>query len=193
MGRLRLYEKSGSYNEAFEIIDRIEERLENAPGRINKEQELLFISTIALVCFGAGRYKESLHWLNRVLNDNEANLRQDIYSYARIFNLVVHYELGNFELLEYVIKSTSRYLNKRQRDFELELTILNFMKRLARKTGGHSQERIFREFQTALNRHFQNGTDQIMLEYFNFPAWVESKLEGISFLEACSRPLKLRA
>ncbi len=193
LGRLRILEKQGEFDKAFEIIDEIEHRLENSPGRINKEQELLFITTIALVCFGAQRYKESLHWLNRVLNDNEANLRQDIYSYARIFNLVVHYELGNFELLEYVIKSTTRYLNKRQRDFELELTILNFMKRLAKRTSGQSQESVLLEFKSELQKHFQNETDQIILEYFNFPAWVESKLKGTSFREACSRPVALRA
>ena len=36
----------------------------------------------------------------RCIDDPEPALRQDIFTYARLFNLVVHYELGNFELLE---------------------------------------------------------------------------------------------
>src|SRR5690606_22553203 len=112
LAELRIYEKQGEFEKAIELVDEIERGIEASDGKINKEQELLFMFSIASVYFGAGKYKDSLAWLNRVLNDNEPNLRQDIYSYARLFNLVIHYELGNYDLLEYITKSTSRYLTK---------------------------------------------------------------------------------
>jgi hypothetical protein len=54
---------------------------------------------------GGNEMNKALFWLNKVLNDNEPTLRQDIFTYARLFNLVVHYELGNFDLLEYIVRS----------------------------------------------------------------------------------------
>ena len=158
--------------------------LDENEGKINKEQELLFLNTISTVYFGAGRVKESLQWLNRVLNDNEPNLRQDIYSYARLFNLVVHFELGNYDLLEYIIKSTTRYLSKRQRDHELEVVIINNMKKLIRATQNADWRDHFVAFREELIEQLDRQNDKIILDYFNFVVWIDSKIKGVSFEEA---------
>ncbi len=172
-------------------IDTIVRGLDENEGRMNKEQELLFLNTISTVYFGAGRYKESLQWLNRVLNDNEPNLRQDIYSYARLFNLVVHFELGNYDLLEYIIKSTTRYLSKRQRDHELEVVILNYMKRLVRGTQNADLRDIFVEFKEELSEQLSRQNDEIILDYFNFIIWIDSKIKGIPFHQATKEQYEL--
>lgn len=184
LAELRIYEKKGEFEKAIEIVDDIVNGIESSEGKVNKEQELLFMVSIASVYFGAGNYKESLQWLNRVLNDNEPNLRQDIYSYARLFNLVVHYELGNFDLLEYINKSTSRYLTKRQRNHQLEIMILNYMKTLSRMAGKPEQIDVFKEFKKEIEAYKHSSTDQVIFDFFNYPVWLDSKIEGISFREA---------
>jgi tetratricopeptide (TPR) repeat protein len=184
LAELKIYERRGEFEKALKIIPAIEEGLELNKTKINKEQELLFQNGIATVYFGAGMYKESLQWLNQVLNDNETNLRQDIYSYARLFNLVVHYELSNYDLLEYIIKSTYRYLSKRQRDHELEITIIEFMKRLARHGANPGTTEIFKEFKTELNEKLDTLQDQVLLDYFNYRIWIDSKINEIPFHEA---------
>lgn len=184
LAELRIYEKKGEFEKAIAIVEPIVKRIEKSDGKINKEQELDFMVNIASVYFGAGNYKESLQWLNRVLNDNEPNLRQDIYSYARLFNLVVHYELGNFDLLEYIIKSTTRYLAKRQRDHELEILILDSMKKLARIAGRPEKFDAFKTFKKDIDSHLSNATDEIIFEFFNFPVWLDSKIAEVSFRQA---------
>ncbi len=184
LAEIRILEQKGEYEEALKVVDKIIEIMENSSARILKEHELFFLNSIASVYFGAGRHKESLQWLNRVLNDNESSLRQDIYSYARLFNLVVHYELQNHDLLKYVIKSTFRYLSRRKRDHDLEVTILTHMKRLAANRGDYLQERvIFQEFKEALNDCLQDESNRIILSHFNYPAWIESKLRNLPFAD----------
>ncbi|MFT5248098.1 MAG: tetratricopeptide (TPR) repeat protein, partial [Gammaproteobacteria bacterium] len=184
LAEMRIYEKKGEYEKAISNIDIVVNGLDINEGRMNKEQELLFLNTISTVYFGAGRYKESLQWLNRVLNDNEPNLRQDLYSYARLFNLVVHFELGNYDLLEYIIKSTTRYLSKRERDHDLEVVILNYMKRLVRGTQNSDLHEIFVEFKEELSAQLSRQNDEIILDHFNFIIWIDSKLKGIPFDQA---------
>jgi tetratricopeptide (TPR) repeat protein len=184
LAEMRIYEKKGEYEKAIVNIEFVVNGLDYNEGKMNKEQELLFLNTISTVYFGAGRYKESLQWLNRVLNDNEPNLRQDLYSYARLFNLVVHFELGNYDLLEYIIKSTTRYLSKRERDHDLEVVILNYMKRLVRGTQNSDLHDIFVEFKEELTEQLSRQNDEIILDYFNFIIWIDSKLKGIPFDQA---------
>lgn len=178
---MRIFEKTGDYEQATGVAEQVAKWLGENEGRINKEQELLFHNTISTVYFGAGRYKESLQWLNRVLNDNETHLRQDIYGYARLFNLVVHYELGNYELLRYIIKSTSRYLSKRRRDHDLEMVIIKYMKQLSKKPDSSTETEIFREFAEALDRQLASDRDRILIDFFDYTTWIRSHIEHIPF------------
>jgi tetratricopeptide (TPR) repeat protein len=114
---LVLLHAKGEFQKSVDLISEIEKQQENYKGKVSKEMELLLTYNKAYSYFGIGDFKRALLCLNEVLNDNEQNLRQDIYSFARLFNLVIHYELGNYDFLEYVVKSASRYLNKQERNY----------------------------------------------------------------------------
>jgi tetratricopeptide (TPR) repeat protein len=105
LSELRLLDRSGEHARAMELVAPIIEGMEALGSRLQKEHELEFFFALVCVHFGAGEMNKALFWLNKVLNDNEPTLRQDIFTYARLFNLVVHYELGNFDLLEYIVRS----------------------------------------------------------------------------------------
>ncbi len=192
LAEIKICERTGAYKTALLLADTIIKSLEGDNARINKEHELHFLNSIASVYFGAEMYKESLQWINRVLNDNENHLRQDVYSYARLFNLVLHFELGNLDLMEYSIKSTYRYLAKRQRDHQLEVTILQYMKRLAKYRSSSHKKTIFREFAAALDECLQTESNRIVLTHFNYPAWINSKIEDITFAEAARRQYEVK-
>src|SRR5690606_5919461 len=108
-----------------------------------KEQQVLFTYHKAISYFGIGDYKRALSFVNDVLNDNEQNLQQDIYSFARIFNIVLHYELENYDFLEYVIKSTNRYLSKQGRDYETENMIIKYIRKLAKVLSPADKHEVF--------------------------------------------------
>jgi hypothetical protein len=102
---------------------------------------------------------------------------------------VIHYELGNTDLLEYTIKSTARYLQKRNRDFDMEKLVLDQFKKLIRVSGANAKRELIQEFkakvESILNeKQHQPAHSELLrslLKYFDFPAWIDSKLEGKSF------------
>jgi len=184
LAKLRLSQRTGEIQMAVTTIEPILERIEEFRGRINKEQEIEFYYNFAYIFFGIGEYNKALFWINKVLNDNETNLRQDIYGYARLFNLVIHYELGNHDLLDYIIKSTHRYLNKRNRAYEIESVVITHLKKLSKAYDKGQEKKIMAEFVPELSKTILTDTDQVVLDYFNFVAWAKSKLEDQTFPEA---------
>lgn len=185
LSRLLIFERQGEFLKAVEIIDEIQAQMEVHREKLNKEQELLFYYTFSYIFFGAGMFNKSLQWLNKVLNDNESKLRQDIYSFSRLFNLVIHYELGNYDHLEYIIKSTFRYLHKRQRAYQVETTIIKYLRKIAKVT---DEDKITAQFKDLLqevkNIFKQDASEKVILEYFDCIAWIESKINGLSYAEA---------
>jgi len=180
---LLLFNRQGQYAEAVEYCNSLALELEEMESDLNKEKKIVFYYLIAYIYFADGQLREALQWINKVLNDNESNLRQDIYSYSRIFNLMIHYELGNFDLLEYIIKSTNRYLNKSDRDYEFETTLVDYIKRLAKNQPAEERITIFKELSEELNKRFTNPYNRVVLEYIDFKSWIGSKIEGKPFAE----------
>lgn len=192
LSELRLLDRCGEHDQALGLVDEILEGLEKAGPRLHKEHQLEFFFALAEVYFGAGQHSKALFWLNKVLNDNEPTLRQDIFTYARLFNLVLHYELGNFDLLEYIVRSTQRFLNKRQRDFQVENTLVDHIKRLAKAETPELKEELFRSLRTELVELFRDPNESLVLKYFDVLSWVDAHIRGISFSESVRRSLAAR-
>ncbi len=187
IARLMLLNKSGDFESAVALSETLFAELERYGDRINKEQRLLFTYTIAYAFFGAGKHKESLQWINTVLNDSEQTLRHDIYNFAHLLNLLIHYELGNHELLEYSIKSTARFLNKKEKDYQAESIVLSYLKKLIKPQNALDRKEIYEKMQIELEALFGNPVESVVLEYVDVLAWLDAHLSGESFAECVKR------
>ena len=184
IGRLQLYNRQGKFDEALNLHPIIEKGLSEFEEKINKEKQLLFNYNLGYAYFGAGDYRRALKFINIVLNDNEKQLRQDIYSFSRIFNLIIHFELNNHDFLEYDMKSAARYLNKHEKDYEVEKLFMTEMRNLARVENVDDRLKIFGKFNSQLDSLLKIDRENVIQEYFDLRAWVKSKLKGISFSDA---------
>jgi tetratricopeptide (TPR) repeat protein len=187
---LALFHAMGEFEQAVVKIPKIEELQEHYGDKVSKEQEILLTYNKAYSYFGAGDYKKALQYINQVLNDNEQNLRQDIYSFARLFNLVLHYELENYDFLEYVIKSTNRYFSKQERDFEVETVCIKHIRKLAKCVTQNERLTELQNMKKDLDELLKDHNEQVVQEYFNIAAWVESKLKRLTMSEAVKLSIK---
>jgi len=187
---LSMMQRMGNFEESTKLIEKIEELEKIYEGKISKEQEILFTYQKSISYFGVNDYRKALTYINDVLNDNEQNLRQDIYSFARIFNLILHYELENYDFLEYVIKSTNRYFNKQGRAFEAENVLIKSIKKLAKTVTLQDRTKIFNQLKSELKEVMKNRHEQVLFEYFDIEAWIESKLNKSSFGKEIKGKLK---
>ena len=96
-------------------------------------------------------FKNALKWINIFLNLPKTNLRADLQCSARLINLIIHYELGNYELVDYSLKSTYRFIFKRDRMYKVERLVLRSIKQLAQVGRGEEADLIFRKMQQELD------------------------------------------
>lgn len=178
---LNLLHKKGDFSKSIALIDEIDKKSLIFSDKINKEQELRFLYSKAYSYFGIGEFKKSLSFLIDVLNDNEQNLRQDIYSFSRLLNLIIHFELENYDYLEYVIKSTNRYLSKYEKDYKIEDLIIKNIRKLAKSPNSIAQLEVFDSMKKEVLKLLESHNEQVILEYFNVLAWINSKLNKSTF------------
>ena len=111
-----------------------------------------------------------------VLNNNENMLRQDIFTFAQLVNLIIHFELGNLDLLEYTIKSVKRFVTKKESNHQFENVFLKGMRKLIKAKNPDDLTSIIENFRAELTKVLEDPYEKVALEYFDFTAWLDTKL-----------------
>lgn len=173
------YFMTGDFPRGVALLHKIEKRLEGYIGMLDKHSELVLFYKIASLYFGNGNYREALKWLNRIINSEDQDIREDVQSFARILNLITHYELGNRDVIEYYIRSTYRYLLKKDDLHLFQQYILEFIRNLGKDTKTELVDRfvLLRSHLVALS---ESRFDKRAFVYFDIISWLESKIEGRS-------------
>lgn len=174
--QIYLYNQLGKFQSAIDYFEATSKERPNLIKSFNKEQLIVMHFNMANAYFGNGEFKNALKSINEIINDNETNLRQDIYSFSRILNIFIHYELGNFDYLDYIMKSTSRFLKKTQKDYQFEKVIIQNISKLIKADGKHLIEELYDTFSSEINLLLSQPEERVILAYFNLPEWIEKKL-----------------
>lgn len=116
--------------EGLSLIKEIESEFEKYPGMIEYDLEMLLYNNFSTIYLVNEKYNECLKCLNFLLNNPRLKFRPDVEFRTRIFFLIAHYELKNYDLLQHLIKSTYQYLNKRKLLHKTEKRILTFLKQI---------------------------------------------------------------
>lgn len=169
------------FESGLKLVNDINAGLEKYKGKMQRDDEIVLIYSLCRICLISGKFADALKYSNLLLNHPLIEIRSDIFCYVKILNLIIHYELGNYELIEYLIKSVYKFLAKRKKLYKFENLILSFIRKIPRK---YSEEKfieslvVLRKELIVLNKE---PLERNVFYYFDFISWVESKIEGKSF------------
>jgi len=160
---------------------------EKLESKIPTQQKIILLFFMAIFNFIAGNFKDASVWLGKMIGMPNVDLSQDYQCYARIVNLVVHYELDNIDSLEYALKSTYHYLSKRKKAYLYEKIVLDYMRRSFRIKTKEGLIELFALMRNDLLKIKDNPYEQNAFDAFNLIPWLDSKIENIPFLEAARK------
>ncbi|MEO1627624.1 MAG: hypothetical protein AAFV25_20905, partial [Bacteroidota bacterium] len=135
------------------------------------------------IYFGIGDFDQALEALNQWLNLPRSVERQDLQSLARILNLILHFEMGNTLLLEYLLRSTYRYLRTRNRIHGFERRVLAFIRESNKFKSRQELKQGFVQLKQSFEELAQIPSEKVVFQYFDFIAWLDSKIRNIPFQE----------
>lgn len=181
---MALYTSQGLFKEGLVFAERVKKELPDYEEHIFDSNKVSLYYDMFYIYFGSRKYQASLEWMNRLLNETGLKVREDIQLTARLTNLILHYELKNFDLLPYLLRRTYDYLNKRKQSDTIEKTLLRFMSKLLRIKTDRRKDmmQVFSEIKGGMQQLARKPAEARMLtEYFDYASWLESKIENRPF------------
>ncbi len=168
----------GSFSEGVKLVPEIVAFLDKNKIYIDNHNILSFYYKIACLYFGSGDYKNTIKYLNLVINYKDTELRTDIQCFARILNLITHFEMNNFDLIEYLVKNAYHFISKMKDLHRAQKEVLFFL----RKLPAIPPNKLDNAFKELLNKLKQLQNDQYEKRpflYLDIISWLESKISGM--------------
>jgi len=175
--RINLYFLQGTFTKGLRLVPFLEEMLKEYGPYLDTHRVLVFYYKIASLYFGSGNNEKAIDYLNRIINQ-KGDLRTDLQCYARLLHLIAHYELGNFDLLEYLIKSVYRYMAKMENLSKVEEEMFVFLRR-SFHVGAHALKPEFEKLLAKLKKYEGNPVEARAFAYLDVISWLESKISGV--------------
>lgn len=149
-----------------------------------------FLFQYFYIYFGTADYDKALDYLNDWLNLPRSVERQDLQSLSRILNLIIHFEMNNSILLDNLFRSTYRFLKNRNRVFDFEKRMLDFIREVNTLTSKKEIKAAFIRLKTDFENYSKEPSQRVMFQYFDFISWVDSKIDGRDFAEVVRQKYK---
>jgi hypothetical protein len=170
------YLEKEDYTGGIKAIPAIAEDLKKFKGKIDKDREIATMFYIAKLYFLAGQFEKALEQTNSLLNNKAIGYREDIQSNVKLVNLLIHYELKNYNLLEYLLESTQRFLNRKGKLYRIETRIIGTLKKLCKAETPEDTHLCFRGFRDELLKLKGDPENEALFRYFDYVKWAESKM-----------------
>jgi hypothetical protein len=177
ISKLNLHFLDGTFTEGLSLVPFIEEKLKEYEIYLDRHRALVFYYKIACLYFGSGDYGRTIDYLNKIINW-KVDLRTDLQCYSRLLHLIAHYELGNFELLEYLMKSVYRFMAKMGNMSGVEEAIFAFLRKSFKLSPGKIRPEL-EALLEKLKKYEKNRFETRAFAYLDIISWLESKVRNV--------------
>lgn len=175
----------GSFTEGLSLIPGIEEKIKAYEIYLDRHRILVFYYKIGCLYFGSSNFEKAVDYLNKIINW-KVDLRTDLQCYSRLLHLISHYELGNEDLMDHLIKSVYRFMAKMHNLSVVEEEIFKFIRtsfHVPMKNIRPELEKLLVKLKALKSNRFENRA----FLYLDIISWLESKLENIPVQEVLKK------
>jgi hypothetical protein len=175
------YTNTRQYQQGNRYITELKEQILIYENKSDYPSYYTLCSGVQEFYFVFGDFKQALQWNNRVLNHPEIKLYYHFYYDARVSEIIIHYELGNEDTFQSLVKSHELFLKKNINTSKFENTFLSFFKQLVKITEPQKRKPVFTHFLDQLRELEADSQETEVFDNFDLKGWLKCKIGGSKF------------
>ncbi len=191
-GKLNKCFLSGAFDEgARKILPRLQEGLREYGPHLDQHKVMIMDYKIAWLHLARGKADQAVELLQPFTFQDAVHLREEMQSFAHIMLLMAHYELGNFDLLPYLLRLTRTAMDKMKRPGTLPVRMVAFFQQVHRLD--HARARTaFVELRPELQRMAENPDLRRECIFLDALSWVEAQIEQQPLQEVIRKKFQMQ-
>lgn len=176
--RFHLALNQGQFDLVRQTIQENEAWIGTVKRHLHEQNLLAFYHNFAIAQFLYGDYREAHRHVRAILTLPGREVRKDIRDFARILEVILHYEFGNDALNEYLSRSGRRYFKSNPQEWDFETTTLKYLEKATKVPAGPEKQAVFEELSEKIDALMQVSRGRIPLTGMQETSiWVMSKVQ----------------
>ncbi|QMU64544.1 MAG: hypothetical protein GKR88_09790 [Flavobacteriaceae bacterium] len=180
--QLNLHFMEGSFNKGMCLVAIIEQKILAYKNRLDTHHIVTLYYKIACLYFGIGNHVLCIKYLQKIITSKELKIAEDLQCFARVLNLIAHYECGMDYDLERIFKDTYKFLLKMDNLQEVQKVLISSIKSLG-DVYPHQLKNEFKKIHSKLKVYEFHPYEKRAFIYLDILSWLESKIHNKPILE----------
>ncbi len=172
----------GTFKQGEYLVDEINEQINLYQNRLDKHHVVQLYYKIACLYFGMGKNEKCIEYLSKIINAKKLYVGEDLQCFARVLNLIAHYECGLDYHLERQFKETYKFLLKMENLQEVQKIIIESIRSLG-DLYPHQFKKEFKKIHTRLQTFENHPYEKRAFLYLDILSWLESKINNKTIAE----------
>jgi hypothetical protein len=134
---------------------------------------------LALLQFGLKEFRKAQKTLSKIMTTSKGFANLLLYRTIRLVNLMIMYELREFELIKLETRTFKRDMQATGKEYKMERRILSFVNKPSLPISAFKRKLMWEKTQKEFDQIHHDVYEQQTLRLFDFSAWIESKIRKI--------------
>ncbi|OSY88082.1 hypothetical protein WH52_08645 [Tenacibaculum holothuriorum] len=165
----------GTFADGEYLINEINDYIKQHQSQLDKHHIITLYYKIACLYFGMGKNKECIQYLTKIIKTKKFYVGEDLQCFARILNLIAHYECGLDYHLERQFKDTYKFLLKMENLQEVQKVFIESIRSLG-DLYPHQFKKEFQKIHARLQLFENHPYEKRAFLYLDILSWLESKI-----------------
>lgn len=174
-GRLNQNFLHHTYDKGLLEITKTLRRINRYYTKLDPHRIMVLYYKISWMYLMAHNPDKAIDYLNEIQKLEVGALREDIQIYSRIMFLMAHFDLENYELMDYLVKNTRQFAKKLKHSNKVQQTTLKFFQKVV-KLPLSDRKNAFKIFEKELNVLKYDYYEKRAFIYLDVFAWLSTKI-----------------
>ena len=166
---------TGELEAAVRFIDNSDPALLKAYGMVDEERQCELLFCFGLTYFKIRDFKKAQRYINEIVLVGKTSYQSVIYRVSRLLSILIHYEAGNLDYLDYEIRSFKRAFQYSGARLKVENMLFKTIKASPRLNTPQKNELLWKKIGPVLAAVEKDKFEMQLRKYFDFTGWVKSK------------------
>ncbi|TDO22524.1 hypothetical protein [Pedobacter duraquae] len=165
---------NSDYDQALAVIKTNKSYLPKVKQMVHGHKQLELIFFIAVSYFRNKDLQSASKYISIGLSQDKQGSTQIIYRVSRLFRMLIHFEMGNIDYLEYEMRTFKRLFTKTEKFFQLERLLFHIFSNTHKPYSSIKNRSIWKKYQELRSKFAENPPEQELLKYFDFLSWSDA-------------------
>lgn len=176
----------GDFQSSLDLLNQRQEDILDKTHLLSLTRQAEICLYTSLVHFGNHDLRKAQKALLQIIIRGKSFYFLPLYRTIRLVNLMIQYEYGNSDTIQYETRSIKREISRGEQAYRTEHLMLKFINRLPAVILPGEREKVWKKAAPELDELRQDIFEMQILKLFDFTAWIESKIRRIPLQKVLS-------